>query len=306
LTCPHKLSMSPEPTLPRRYRFVFRLLKVILLPVLACLAAPAAAQDYPLPSDPFVNDTAGVLDPADSSGLRETLARLKAETGVEATILTLPQRPDAGRPLEDYASGLFNAWGIGDATRNDGILILVVPGGREMRVQLGSGYDQDDDLMAQDIISRVFLPRFRDGAYSAGIVEGTAQVVDRIARAHAAGLPPATAAERQGIGNFIFPIALAGLSVIVLFRRRIGGWAFSLKRCPQCGSRGLHRHEESAQGAAGEAGSAPATVRRLVTRCPNCDWQERRDVPFRSAAGRRSGGSFGGGRSSGGGASGRW
>lgn len=290
---------------------MMRLIRLLIVPLAFALtaSAPAGAQDYPAPSDPYINDLAAVIGTQDAAALRADLDRLRTETGIEATVLTLPQRPADGRTLEAYATGLFNAWGIGDAARNDGILVLVVLSGREMRVELGSGYDQDDDLLAQDIVSRVFLPRFREAAYSAGIAQGTREVIDRIARRHAQGLEPLPLAggDRGWLG-LILPAAAAGLAVLVLLRRRIGGWAFGFRRCPQCGARGLHQHEEGpATQDVVSPDSGTTATRRIVTSCPRCGWQERHEAPDGRAAGARSSGSsFGGGKSSGGGASGRW
>ena len=56
------------------------------------------------------------------------------------TIITLesqaPYAPD--ETLEEFATNLFNNWGIGDAARNDGILVLVLPDDRAMRIELGA------------------------------------------------------------------------------------------------------------------------------------------------------------------------
>ena len=50
-----------------------------------------------------------------------------------------PYAPD--ETLEEFATNLFNDSGIGDATRNDGILVLVLPDDRAMRIERGAGYN---------------------------------------------------------------------------------------------------------------------------------------------------------------------
>ena len=135
-----------------------------------CLSAPAKAETFPAHSDLFVNDHAGVLDPAAEDGLRATLGALATETGIEMTVLTIRSRDDydPSASIEAFATGLFNDWGIGRADRNDGILVLVATADREMRIELGSAYGQGYDVLAQDIISRFFLPDFRAGDHQRG------------------------------------------------------------------------------------------------------------------------------------------
>lgn len=263
------------------------------------------AQTYPEPGDLYVNDRAALLTDAESAALRQSLADLKETTGVEMTVLTLAERADPA-PIEDYALGLFNAWGIGDRTRNDGILILIVPSERVMRIQLGSAYNQDFDTVAQDIVQRIFLPGLRDGDAAAAILEGTGAVIERIARRKAANLAPQPLAD-SGIEAMV-PWAVGGLALGLVALRRfwgtIGDAAMRLRRCPSCGRRALSRRRVVAI----RPTETMSGLNHVNTRCNACDWHESRDqhVPQRSSRNSGRGGGFGGGRSSGGGATGRW
>ena len=264
------------------------------------------AQTYPDHADLFVNDLADVLDPGTETRLGARLALLKSETGVEATVLTLATRRDYDpeATLEDFATGLFNHWGIGLADRNDGILVLVLTEDREMRVALGAAYSQDYDTIAQDIVTRVFLPPFRDGDFATGIENGTAEIDTRIARRHAEGLAPLPLTRSPEPAGWLAPLAVAAAFALAFFRRRIGDMAQRFRRCPTCGRTGLRRARDTITPATRDT----AGLQRVRTDCPSCGWHdERRDriAPTRRRGG-GSGGSFGGGRSSGGGASGRW
>ncbi|MCV2864340.1 TPM domain-containing protein [Albidovulum sediminicola] len=279
---------------------------ILLTLCLAFAAGPSASQTYPEYTDLFVNDLAEVLAPDTEDRLRTTLSHLKEETGVEATVLTLASRePYApGTTLEDFATGLFNAWGIGLAERNDGILVMVLTDDREMRVELGAAYSQDFDTIAQDIVTRSFLPSFRDGDYGTGIEQGVAELDTRIARRRAAGLAPLPLPAAPFDFAALIPIAAVAAFGFALFRNRLGDWSQRWRTCPGCGRRGLRRARRTL---------FPATINsrgkeRVETDCPNCGWHDERDRSIsRLSRGRKgSGGSFGGGRSSGGGASGRW
>lgn len=286
-------------------------LRAAALWVLIGLGGAAHAEPYPAHGDLYITDLAAVLNAPEAARLRTELERLKAETGVEMTVLTIPSRSgyEAGGTLEDFATGLFNEWGVGRADRNDGILVFVATEDREMRIVLGKGYDQGYDVIAQDIVKRWFLPEFRDGNYGAGILAGSGEVITRIARRHSEGLAPdPLPAVSKGFFERLFPwvfgAIFAGVIGKIFLGRQIGDWSYRFRRCPTCGQRGLHRDH------VGPADPAQPATGRIVTHCPSCRWRDER--PWNRAVGRSTtrrsggGGSFGGGKSSGGGASGRW
>ena len=283
--------------MPRR---LAALLIALLLPVLAM------AQDYPSYDNIWVNDQADVLDDPAEDRITTALQTLADETGVQATVLTMHTRWGyPGDSIEAFATGLFNEWGIGDATRNDGILILVFTTDREMRIELGSGYPPGYDAVAKEIIDDVFIPAFGQDDFQGGIEAGTILVGDRIAREHAAGNAPAPVAgdsdEGGAFGLGLGALAIAIFGGIAMFGRRITD---RFRRCPNCGTRGIHTARETL-----EAATRASTGRgRKTITCPHCGHEDSSSYTIsrirRSSS--SSGGSFGGGSSSGGGASGRW
>ena len=84
-----------------------------------------------------------------------------------------------GIPVEDYAVRLFKEWGIGQAKQDNGVLVLVAPNEREMRIEVGYGLEGIlPDGLAGQIIRDQFIPRFRDNDYNGGIRDGVARVVE--------------------------------------------------------------------------------------------------------------------------------
>ncbi|MBE9102648.1 TPM domain-containing protein [Vacuolonema iberomarrocanum] len=170
---------------------------VTVLLLLTNLSFVGQAQStYPPFLDPHVNDYAEVLDANDAATLRSLLGAFQTETGVQAVVLTVNSVQDYGTgdpTIESFATNLFNTWGIGDSTRNDGILLLVAVGDREMRIELGMGYDSSYDAVAQSIIDQQTIPYFRDGNYGQGIVAGANAVVNQFnpATPAPASAPPA-------------------------------------------------------------------------------------------------------------------
>ena len=275
------------------------LLTALLLPALA------AAQDYPSYDNIWVNDQAQVLsDPAEER-ITTALQGLAEDTGVQATVLTLHTRWGyPGDSLEAFATGLFNDWGIGDAARNDGILVLVLTTDREMRIELGSGYPAGYNAVAQEIIDDVFIPAFGQEAFEAGIEAGTTAVAERIGREHAAGNAPAPVSDGGDTGNAarigVFGTLFALFAGWIAFGRRITD---RFRRCPSCGTRGVHTARETLESA---TRTSTGRGRKTVT-CPHCGHEDSSTYTIaRIRRSSSSGGSFGGGSSSGGGASGRW
>ena len=308
------------------HRTLFRPLFLMISLFLSVVAA--AAQESRLPDwrHTSVNDFAGLLTQDDTRTLDEALIALHDRTGVQGTVVTIRSRADYGdrTSLEQFATRLFNHWGVGDARRNDGFMMLLSQDDRETRIELGRGYPPEAGLVAQDIVNRVMLPSFREGDTSRGLREGTLAVIDRIATPHAAGQPvrrDAPPRRDSGGGDFaglaVFGAAAAGMFGLAGWNRR------RRNRCPQCGHQGLTTTVTPIRDDLPDGGWRTATG-TATRRCPACGWEtsEPRPLPqityfdrfghrerIERVRNDRSGGSssgFGGGSSSGGGASGRW
>ncbi|MFK7752452.1 MAG: YgcG family protein [Sedimentitalea sp.] len=275
-----------------------------LLATLFWVLAPvtSSAQTYPERSGGAVTDMADLLSPEDEATLSAQIDALMTETGIELAVVTLRLRsfhdPDA--TLEEFATKLFDTWGLGDATRNDGILVLVLRNDREMRIELGAGFARDWDNAAENVVSRSFLPAFRDDRYADGIKTGVTDVINTIARPFHAGSKP----ESGGIGPMIWGPALGGGLFALIF----GGWLYRtisarFRTCPSCSNRGLSLKRSTV--------TAPTTMMtgsgRQTLTCGACGHVliSTYTIAKRSKS-RGTSGSSGGGRSGGGGASGRW
>lgn len=277
-----------------------------ILVLLLVFPAMALAQDLPAPLTDSVSDFANLLSPDQEAALTTRLQSARAETGVHVVIATMGRIADYGsgsQSIEGYGKTLFNHWGIGDAARNDGILILVARDDREMRIALGAGFDPVYDGLAQRVIDRDMLPAFRRDDYAGGIAVGAEAVIRDLARPFAAHATPAPVKPDSDIGGIaVFGAAVAGFGLMML-RRKIGDLLTRLRACPHCGARGLHRHRNTLTAATTtQAGSG-----LQITRCSQCSYERQETFAIPARGSDKSGGSgFGGGRSSGGGASGRW
>lgn len=132
--------------------------------------------------DVYVNDYVDLLDPAAEASIRDDLIELYDRTGIEMTVLTISELSDYGwqGSLESFATRLFNTWGIGNADRNDGVLVLVSRYDRRMRIEIGAGYAPSWDARMQRVIDDAFLPAFREDRYQEGILAGADETIFEI------------------------------------------------------------------------------------------------------------------------------
>ena len=139
-------------------------------------ATSAVAQTLPKPAG-RVTDLANVIDPGTEANIAARLDQLERQTSSEVAVVTVPSLD--GVPVDDYAVRLFKEWGIGQARQDNGVLVLVAPNEREMRIEVGYGLEGIlPDGLAGEIIRDQFIPRFREDDYNGGIRDGVARVVD--------------------------------------------------------------------------------------------------------------------------------
>ncbi len=226
-----------------------RLISAILF--FFCLTISANAQNYPDYTEPYVNDFAAILPQEIEQSIRENLTELRDRKGIEFTVVTIQNMSDYGYSgaIEPFATGLFNYWGIGDASRNDGVMMLVSRYDREMRIEVGSGYGLTKNAPMKRIIERTIIPYFRDENYPKGIERGVEEVIYELTGSYpgeydaSAGQKAFNRAGRflSWLGDWIYVILAPLMYFPVRAHRR---WRRNRPRiCPVDGSK-MHRLDE--------------------------------------------------------------
>lgn len=266
------------------------------------LATLATAQELPAPITSYVNDYIDLLPEAEEAALTRQLSDLKRDHDIEMTVVLMSSKSAyaSTEPLETFSTRLFNTWGIGDASRNDGILLLVLKDDRETRIELGKSYGAQWDGTAARILDRNVLPYFMNDNYARGLSDGTKEIIDTLALAHAEGQPAPKSSPRGPINWLLGALAIVPIGII-LFGRRLRDGVTSRSRCPSCGARTL----EVSRSTNRTATKAHKGEKERRIHCTNCGYDDRQ-VWSTSKSSSSSGRSFGGGSSGGGGASGRW
>lgn len=143
------------------------------------LAVPTiSAQDYPRPIG-YVNDFAEILSEETKKALESKLLKYKKETTIEIVVVTVSSLE--GYTKEAYTLGLAEEWGVGDKEKDNGIVLLVAPNEREMRIEVGYGMEPDlPDGVAGRIIRNIIIPHFKDDDMPGGIIAGIDAIIDRL------------------------------------------------------------------------------------------------------------------------------
>lgn len=152
-----------------------RLLAVFLFFLFASFVAVGAnAQDAAKPTQPLtgrVVDAAGIIDPLQLQSLTQKLADFEAKSSDQVVVVTVPSMN--GEDIESYSNRLFRAWALGQKQENNGILLVVAPNDRKVRIEVGYGLEGTmTDALSSVIINGTIIPEFRNGNYSNGIVQG--------------------------------------------------------------------------------------------------------------------------------------
>lgn len=138
--------------------------------------AAYAAPTFPALTGRIV-DEAGLLSPQDRADINAQLAELEQKSTDQVAVVTLNSLQ--GYAIEDYGYQLGRAWGIGQKDKNNGILLIVAPNERKVRIEVGRGLEPVmTDAMSSLIIQNAILPEFRRGDFAAGIRAGVRDIKD--------------------------------------------------------------------------------------------------------------------------------
>lgn len=226
-------------------RYLKALVAILFLVVMPVLSGTSLALDIPYLSG-RITDNAELLDATTRRELRARMSSHEQATGNQIAVLTVPTLD--GENLEDYANKVFRAWGLGQKDRNNGVLLLVAPAERRLRIEVGYGLEGTlTDLVASRIIQNIITPHFRHGDFNKGISEGVHAIIAQLSGEAIVDTSPAPApktpvstgekqdrffsgpdlgwAERLLIGAFIFGI-IGLFTGVALFTPGVGWFLY--------------------------------------------------------------------------------
>ena len=206
-------------------KLIAGLLLILLILPIACMTVSAT----PSPTAAFyVNDMAGVLSAEQEKSMVSVAEQLAKQTGAQVAVLTVTTLD--GKDINEYALEVARAWGIGDKEKNNGVLILLSTGDREVRVEVGYGLEGClPDGKTGRLIDTYAIPYYAQNDFATGTVQLFHAVMNVVCEEY--GVDPAslnvpvmdTAEEEMTIFDLIVGlVVVAGMiALIVLTRGRI-------------------------------------------------------------------------------------
>jgi uncharacterized protein len=154
-----------------------RLATFLALTLAAVLASAALAfgLNFP-PLTGRVVDEAGIIPEPVRVAISDKLEALEAQSGIQFVVATVKSLE--GQEIEPYANALFRHWGLGEKDKNNGLLLLVAPTERRVRIETGYGLEGTlTDALSKIIITNAITPRFKAGDFGGGIERGVEDII---------------------------------------------------------------------------------------------------------------------------------
>ena len=197
----------PNPLGPRNGAANHLAFVVFAVALLLYLASTVAfAFNFPQLTGRVV-DQANVMSPQARSDMEAKLKDLEDKSSIQLVVATVKSLE--GSDIETYANELFRNWKLGEAKKNNGVLLLVAPNEHKVRIEVGYGLEGTlTDALSSVIISSAIIPRFKANDFSGGIERGVDGIMSVLSGDTADWQPkPEVRAEDPGkLFNQLFPI----------------------------------------------------------------------------------------------------
>lgn len=201
-----------------------------------CLGVPAAALAQTTPAlTGRVVDGAGIIPAETRQTLETKLSELETKSGIQLVVATVPTL--GGIEIEPYANALFRNWKLGEAKTNNGVLLLVAPNEKRVRIEVGYGLEGTlTDALSKIIITNAITPRFRTGDFGGGVLRGVEDIITVLTTDAAEWEKrPSLRAEEPALVDQLMPFIVLGLFLFVIYMmirnaRGGGGGGSNLRR----------------------------------------------------------------------------
>lgn len=175
-----------------------------------------------------VTDLTGTLSAEQQASLSASLAAFEQRKGSQIALLLVPTtQPET---IEQYSIRVVDAWKLGRKGVDDGVLLLVAKNDRTVRIEVGRGLEGAlPDAIANRIVQQVIVPRFRNGDFYLGLVDGVDRIIKTV---DGEPLPEPTrtrdTGNTRGIGGLLpllFVVVVIGGGILRALLGRFGGAA---------------------------------------------------------------------------------
>ena len=167
------------------------------------LSVTAQAKKFETPwlSGPVI-DEMNLLSSSQKQNLTNLLVQIKESGGPQVQVFITKSLQDL--PIEKVSIDIVDKWKIGDAVKDDGLLFLVAPNEKKVRIEVGQGLEGViPDIYAKRINEEIVVPFFKQGQVGEGVYRGTLAIISLLnkeglielqklapPRSHKVSLPP--------------------------------------------------------------------------------------------------------------------
>ena len=198
-----------------------RRLAVLLAGLLAALllALPVAAAPQVNKTSP-VNDYAGILTDSTIQYVTEVSAALQSTCGAEIGVYTTEYIGNS--TMEGYAYSVLNEWGLGSSDKDNGVLLLLVPGEDDYYITRGIGLESALSISTlSTILDDKLEPNWVNGDYDTGVHDTVAAIADKLCSIYGVSLDTATVSDttsgRNGESNIMSYIMILIAVILIIW-----------------------------------------------------------------------------------------
>lgn len=188
------------------------------------LPAAASALEVP-PLSGRVNDYADMISPETERELEDKLRAFEESDSTQIAILTIDSLE--GDALEDFSIRVVEKWKIGQARKDNGVLLLVSKEDRRMRIEVGRGLEGVlTDLLAGRILDNIVKPKFKEGDFNGGFIDGTGAIIEACRgefTADAKRQPSSTGDTSETLLYIIFFVLYFAITITAGFSKILSG-----------------------------------------------------------------------------------
>jgi uncharacterized protein len=185
------------------------------LVALLCTIITAFALTLPALTGRVV-DQANIIPAETRSAIEQKLADLETKSGIQLVVATVASLE--GQEIEPYANTLFRSWKLGEKTKNNGVLLLVAPNERRVRIEVGYGLEGTlTDALSKVIITNAITPRFKTGDFAGGISRGVEDIITVLTTdASEWQKRPSLRLDNQQTPDNVFPVVIVILIIVIV------------------------------------------------------------------------------------------
>jgi uncharacterized protein len=190
--------------------------------------SPFSINNSPLPAPTgFVNDYAGVIDPATKQQLETKLQQFKDSTNPSVELAVAVVHTTGERPIFDYSLAVARGWKIGSKeTDNPSALLFIAIDDRKYFTQVSKDLEDElPDALVGSLQRQYLVPEFKKGNYSKGISDTIDAYIQTInERKSGVSSAPAAGTDKNGGGSgSLFSIfcclVIIGVILLIIFTR---------------------------------------------------------------------------------------